>query len=266
MSRRSVGAPDAAPGVSSDEALEGSQPGGVAADEMPSPDARKALQTQRLPPGMRQRAQSAAVALFKRVRGRASGSSAQKPAIMSVEANAVRCAAERPRSASQPDDMPADHATAHIMPDRRSGSLSAAEAGSDAERAAKRRRTDGAPHKRAGQKPPNGARVPVAAHLTSADRSTSDASAPGSQEPDLGGPLLVRNGSSLGSRRHGPAGAKPKGGRRRLSSAGSAAAPITSLIEGRCSWLGCSSVVVTRHDVQGEDMPAWPLVTRAAPG
>ena len=234
MARRSLGAANAAPGVGSDEALEGSQPGDVAAGEMPSPEARKPSLHQRLPVGMRQRTQSAAVALFKRAKGRASGSSSQEPASVSAEADAARSrsAAERPRSSSQPDNMPGQ-ATASIVAVRRPESTDAAEAGSDAERAAKRRRTDMV--KGADSQPLNPTRFVEAARLTSADRTVSDASAAfSSQEPDDGGPLLLRNGSSLGSRRHGAAGLKPKGGgngRRRLSSEGSAAAPITSLIE-----------------------------------
>ena len=239
VSRRSTGAANAAPVDASDEALEGSQPGDVIAGEMPSPEARKPAQKQQLPAGIRHRARSAAAALFQRARGRASGTSSP-PASMSGDVDTARfpSAAQRPRSASQPSDMPGQ-ATASMMPDMKSCSGGSTEARSDADPAAKRRRTDGeAWDKDAGKKPPaaNGAHPSAAVRLTSADRTASDASAFSSQEPDQGGLVSVRDGSSLGSRRHGgAAGARPKGGgangRRRLSSEGSAAAPITSLIE-----------------------------------
>ena len=230
MSRRSLGM---ASEHGLDGALDRSQPSDVAAGDMPSPEARKPSLHQRLPVGVRQRAQSAAVALFKRARGRTSGTSSQEPASMPAAADASRSpsAADRPRSASQPDEMP-DQAAASMLADRRSESMGRAEAGSAAEPAAKRRRTGGA--EGAEKKPLNGNRLSAAARFTPADRTASDASALSSQEPDNRGPVLVRNGSSLGSRRHGAGGLRPKGGaggRRRLSSEGSAAAPITSLIE-----------------------------------
>ena len=202
--------------------------------EVPSPEARKPPQ-QRLPAGLSQRAGSAAAGLFKRSTGRAISSSADAEISnsMPMAAGGRLAETEREQSASRPEaQLVAVHDSNPA--ERRSASASGAEAGSDAEPAAKRRRTSDIGGAGIGDR--NG-RFSSLARISSADRTGSDASGlGGSQERDgdtRDGPM-VRNGSSLGRRRNGAGGAAPNGGagRRRRSGEGTAA-PVTSLIEVR---------------------------------
>ena len=208
--------------------------------EVPSPEARKPKQ-QRPPTGLGRRASSAAAALFKRSMGRVSASSADAEQSNSMPvANGVgRTELERSRSASQPEaQLPA--ANEATTADGCAASANGAEAASDAEPTAKRRRfSDEASAGISDGRGQDGARVEAVPRVMSVDRTGSDASGlGGSQERDAAVQTrpLARTGRSLGRRRNGAAGAALKGnaGRRRRSVEGTAA-PVTSLIE--VSWL-----------------------------